>query len=700
MSVFTQSVNPVTGQVDWRIQPENYDYEQEVARSAYADMLHDTERNQKYEQGLRAAVAALRAAGRPVHVLDIGTGTGLLSMMACRLGADTVTACEAFRPMADCAVRILAQNGLADRVRVIPKRSTELTITGEGGEGGEEGEGGEGDMPRRCNLLVTEVFDTELIGEGGLTTFRHAHQHLLEPDSLVVPSSAVVYAQVIDSASVRRWSRFSPLGDLHVPEDVAECHGTAAVHDFQLSQLARGEFTPLAEPVPVFGFDWTNRTPIVCDRTSVARVEALSSGTAHAVLMWWDITMDPQGEVLLSCAPYWAHPDTQQHKSPSAADVPWRDHWMQAVYYLPREVRVRRRDEFNLVSSHDEYSLWFSVNDNDDVPVPGEVSDPGPICLCGLHVTCSRTRAGAMNDPARHQAYSAALRAAVTEGSTVLVLSEACVYAVLAARLGARRVYVVETSRITRRALQMYCRDNDVDEVVEFVEAEKLAETVQERPVDVVFAEPFYYGSVLPWHDLHFWYRKQQVKELCSPQTRVIPHSAELRCLGVEYTDLWKIRAPLNKVEDFDVGLFDELIESACQVADSDWEPHPLWEYPCRALTAPRTLATFDLADGEPADQSAAGTLAVTAAGSWNGAALWMDWLLDPAGEIRVSQGPVRPVRPGDPVSWDRYSRQGVHLLRAPATVTEGGGVGYEYKFTAESGEVQVKFGKIGTEES
>ena len=51
------------------------------------------------------------------------------------------------------------------------------------------------------------------------------------------------------------------------------------------------------------------------------------------------------------------------------------------------------------------------------------------------------------------------------------------------------------------------------------------------------------------------------MKELCSPQTRVIPHSAELRCLGVEYTDLWKIRAPLSKVEDFDVGLFDELIE-------------------------------------------------------------------------------------------------------------------------------------------
>lgn len=29
------------------------------------------------------------------------------------------------------------------------------------------------------NLLVTEVFDTELIGEGAISVFNHAHQELL-----------------------------------------------------------------------------------------------------------------------------------------------------------------------------------------------------------------------------------------------------------------------------------------------------------------------------------------------------------------------------------------------------------------------------------------------------------------------------------------------------------------------------------------
>ena len=44
MSVFTQIHNPITGKLDWGLQSEDYDYKQELARSAYADMLHDTER--------------------------------------------------------------------------------------------------------------------------------------------------------------------------------------------------------------------------------------------------------------------------------------------------------------------------------------------------------------------------------------------------------------------------------------------------------------------------------------------------------------------------------------------------------------------------------------------------------------------------------------------------------------------------------
>lgn len=40
------------------------------------------------------AIRLKREQGQPVHVLDIGTGTGLLSMMAAQIGADSITAIE------------------------------------------------------------------------------------------------------------------------------------------------------------------------------------------------------------------------------------------------------------------------------------------------------------------------------------------------------------------------------------------------------------------------------------------------------------------------------------------------------------------------------------------------------------------------------------------------------------------------------
>lgn len=119
MSTFTQKLNPITGNFEWILQNEDYDYHQEVARSSYADMLHDTERNKKYEAAIKVAIDCLHQKGQKANVLDIGTGTGLLSMLAARHGADSVVACEGFIPMSECAVKIIALNGFSERIKVV-----------------------------------------------------------------------------------------------------------------------------------------------------------------------------------------------------------------------------------------------------------------------------------------------------------------------------------------------------------------------------------------------------------------------------------------------------------------------------------------------------------------------------------------------------------------------------------------------------
>lgn len=44
VGVFVQDLNPMTGRNEWTVMAGDYDYQQEVARAGFADMLHDSER--------------------------------------------------------------------------------------------------------------------------------------------------------------------------------------------------------------------------------------------------------------------------------------------------------------------------------------------------------------------------------------------------------------------------------------------------------------------------------------------------------------------------------------------------------------------------------------------------------------------------------------------------------------------------------
>lgn len=61
---------------------------------------------QAYEGAIQRAVGRKKREDGEAHVLDIGTGTGLLAVQAARRGASSVVACDLHASMAAVARRV------------------------------------------------------------------------------------------------------------------------------------------------------------------------------------------------------------------------------------------------------------------------------------------------------------------------------------------------------------------------------------------------------------------------------------------------------------------------------------------------------------------------------------------------------------------------------------------------------------------
>lgn len=258
-------------------------------------MLNDEARNDAYRRGIEAAV-------RPGdHVLEIGAGSGLLAMMAARAGAGRVTTCEVNPALADAARQIVAANGLADRVTVIGRKSTLLEIGR--------------DLPQPADLLIMEIFDTVLIGEGVLPSLEDARRRLLKPEARVLPQRAQVYAAAVEIPHLRRVNPIREVAGFNLSGfDVFRNPAGEMV------ELSREPHRLLTRAFPVFDFDFRASVPGSGQKRVDVRVR--ESGTIHAVAVWYDLHLDDA--ISMSTAP-------------GAKG----NHWGQGISFLPADLEVK-----------------------------------------------------------------------------------------------------------------------------------------------------------------------------------------------------------------------------------------------------------------------------------------------------------------------------------------------------------------------
>lgn len=228
-------------------------------------MLADTTRNQAYAKAIAAKVTPGDI------VLDIGCGAGLTSMLAARAGAKHVYACEQQPMIAEAAKRVIAANGLSDRITVISKWSHNIVI----GE----------DMPEPADVVLSEIVDSNLLGEGALATLQYAMQYLAKPGARAIPESGTLMAQVVESDA---------LSALYRPQQ-AEGFDLSAFHAFSnMAQVTPNDAAvcPMRALSPATGLFYFDFSAPTTDPAQITQdLICTADGTAHAVIVTFDMVL-------------------------------------------------------------------------------------------------------------------------------------------------------------------------------------------------------------------------------------------------------------------------------------------------------------------------------------------------------------------------------------------------------------------------
>ena len=282
-------------------------------------MMNDKFRNAKY---LEAIKLAIEDVDDDSLILDIGTGSGLLSMMAAANGAGKVIACETSNIIADTAKKIIHKNGYKEKITVINKKSTELKI----GE----------DLPRKADLIISEILSAEFVGEGVRTSVFDANKRLLKKNGKMIPESGTI--------------KISLLGN---DKEIFDTISVANVSGFDLSEfnsISQSKFTHFLKKKPTllsndedaFSINLYNEENIEKEE-KIIELKVNKEGLCLGIIQWMKIQL---------------YKDIEYENSPSGY-LDSSSHWPTPIYLFDKPVSVKKGDVLKIRASLDADNLWF-----------------------------------------------------------------------------------------------------------------------------------------------------------------------------------------------------------------------------------------------------------------------------------------------------------------------------------------------------
>ncbi|MCO5199194.1 MAG: class I SAM-dependent methyltransferase [Anaerolineae bacterium] len=226
----------------------------------YGNMIADKVRSDAYARALKSVV-------KPDSiVLDIGAGTGIHTLLACKFGAARVYAVES-NPAIHLAQEVALANGYAGRTIFIQDLSTNITL------------------PERVNIVVSDLRGILPFFTNHIASLVDARRRHLVPGGQMIPHRDTLYIALIEAPKlyqniVAPWNEPYGLNMAAARTVALNRWSDAGTESLQGHNL-------LTEPYQWAVLDYAT---IADSGMRMAEYEqpVLRDGTAHGLLVWFD----------------------------------------------------------------------------------------------------------------------------------------------------------------------------------------------------------------------------------------------------------------------------------------------------------------------------------------------------------------------------------------------------------------------------
>jgi histone-arginine methyltransferase CARM1 len=269
------------------------------------NMLEDETRTGAYYRG----ITHNRADFEGRTVLDVGAGTGILSLFAAQAGARKVYAVESTES-SEFARQLAEHNGLENRIEIVRTDLTDLVL------------------PEKVDVVISEPWGFFLFHERMVETFLFARDRFLKPGGKLFPSTGRIWMAPFTDHSL--YEARLKCGEFWHNKDFfgVDLSGLAETAEDRLFEMPIvGYIAPhlmMASPVS-HAFDFRSM-PLA----SLAKIAlpfsftASHPGAIHGIAGWFDVSFDgSQEQVRLTTAP----------------DTP-KTHWMQIRFVFKEPIAV------------------------------------------------------------------------------------------------------------------------------------------------------------------------------------------------------------------------------------------------------------------------------------------------------------------------------------------------------------------------